>query len=269
MAARLTDANGLPYPGARIVAAASSGSVTPAIATADATGLVSFQWTPGADSVSQLKLSVENAPTVSLTLTAGSAAPVISGVVNAASFAAGVAPGSLATLFGVNLGGATVLLNGVDVGPFYASDTQVNFYVPAAAPLGANVLTVASPSGLKVSSTINLVSAQPGIFSGAVVHADSGVSALDTPVSAGDYIAIYCTGLGPTKVSGGVARTTVTPTVYLGTTQATPSYSGLAPGFVGLYQVNVQIPPGLPSGTVPLVIASGSAYSNEVKIAVQ
>ena len=116
------------------------------------TGFVSFQWTPGGDPVSQLKLSVENASTVSLTLTAGSAVPVISSVVNAASFAAGVAPGSLATLFGVNLGGAAVLLNGVDVQPFYASDTQVNFYVPAGTPLGANVLTVTAPSGLKVSA---------------------------------------------------------------------------------------------------------------------
>jgi uncharacterized protein (TIGR03437 family) len=269
VAARLTDGNGLPYPGARIVAAATSGNVTPTIATTDAAGFASFQWAPGGDAVSQLKLSVENAPTVSLTLTAGSAVPVISSVVNAASFVAGVAPGSLATLFGVNLGGAAVLLNGVDVGPFYASDTQVNFYVPAETPLGANVLTVTAPSGLKVSATINMVSAQPGIFSGAVVHADTGVSALNTPVGAGDYIAIYCTGLGPTKVSGGLARTTVTPTVYLGATAVTPSYSGLAPGFVGLYQVDVQIPPGLPSGTLPLAITSGSAYSNEVKIAVQ
>ncbi len=124
-------------------------------------------------------------------------------------------------------------------------------------------------AGLKVSATINLVSAQPGIFSGAVVHADTGASALNTPVGAGDYIAIYCTGLGPTKVSSGLARTIVTPTVYLGATAVTPSYSGLAPGFVGLYQVDVQIPPGLSSGTLPLVITSGSAYSNEVKIAVQ
>ncbi len=269
VAVQLTDANGLPYPGARIVAAASSGNVTPAIATTDATGLVSFQWTPGGDPVSQLKLSVENAPTVSLTLNAGSAVPVISGVVNAASFAAGVAPGSLATLFGVNLGGATILLNGVDVQPFYASDTQVNFDVSAETPLGTNVLTVTSPSGLKISATINLVSAQPGIFSGAVVHTGTLMSALTTPVSAGDYIEIYCTGLGPTKVSGGLARTTVTPTVYLGATAVTPSFSGLAPGFVGLYQVDVQIPPGLASGTLPLVITSGSAYSNEVKIAVQ
>jgi len=269
VAVQLTDVNGLPYPGARIVAATTSGSVTPTIATADAAGLASFQWAPGGDAVSQLKLSVEAAPTVTLTLNAGSAAPVIGAVVNAASFVAGGSPGSLATFFGVNLTGATVLLNGIDVRPFYASDTQVNFYIPAETPLGANVVTVNAPSGLQASSTVNLVAVQPGIFSGAVVHSGTVVSALTTPVAAGEFIEIYCTGLGPTRNSRGLSLTTVTPAVYLGATAVTPSFSGLAPGFVGLYQVNVQIPAGLTSGTLSLIITSGNAYSNEVKIAVQ
>jgi len=266
---QLTDVNGLPYPGARILAAATSGSVTPAIATADAAGFASFQWAPAWYDVSQLKLSVEAAPTVTLTLNAGSAVPVISAVVNAASFVAGVAPGSLATLFGVNLGSATVLLNRVDVRPFYASDTQVNFYVPADTPVGDGVVTVNAASGLQVSAKINLVAAQPGIFSGAVVHSGTLVSALTTPVAAGEFIEIYCTGLGPTRNVRGLSLTTVTPVAYIGATPVTPSYSGLAPGFVGLYQVNVQIPAGLSSGTLPLVITSGNAFSNEVKIAVQ
>ena len=269
-AVRLTDTNGLPYPGARIVAAATGGSVTPTVAATDEAGFASFQWAPGGNAVSQLKLTVEAAPTVALTLKAGSAVPVISAVVNAASFAAGVAPGSLATLFGSNLGTASVLLNGVDVRPFYASDTQVNFYVPADTPVGDSVVTVNAASGLQVSAKITLVAAQPGIFSGAVVHADTGADALTTPVAAGDYIAIYCTGLGPTRTTpSGLSVTTVTPAVYLGATAVTPSYSGLAPGFPGLYQVNVQIPPGLASGTLPLMITTGNAYSNEVKIAVQ
>jgi uncharacterized protein (TIGR03437 family) len=266
---QLTDVNGLPYPGARIAAATTSGSVTPAGSTADAAGQATFQWTPGTDAVSQLKVSVEAAPTVTLTLASGSAVPVIGAVVNAASFVTGVSPGSLATLFGAHLDGATVLLNGIDVRPFYASDTQVNFYIPAETPLGANVLTVTAPSGLQVSSPITLVAVQPGIFSGAVVNAATGVSALTAPVRAGDFLSIYCTGLGPTRTAGGVTRTTVTPVVYYGATSTSPSYSGLAPGFVGLYQVNVQVPAGLPSGTLPIVITSGNTYSNEIKIAVQ
>ena len=53
---RLTDVNGLPYPGARIQAAATGGSVTPAIAVADATGQASFKWSPGTGSANQLNL---------------------------------------------------------------------------------------------------------------------------------------------------------------------------------------------------------------------
>ena len=266
---RLTDGNGLPYPGALIQAAAAGGSVRPDTATADVSGQASFQWTPGTGSANQLNLSLVAAPTVTLTLIAGSAVPVIGAVVNAASFGPGVAPGSLATLFGGNLNGATVLLNGTDVHPFYSSDTQVNFYVPSATPLGENLIAVRAPSGLQVSSTISLVAVQPGIFSGAVVHAGTTVSALTTPVPAGDYIEIYGTGLGPTRISGGLSLTTLQPTVYLGTTPVSAAFSGLAPGFVGLYQVDVQIPAGLPSGTLPLQITSGSTYSNTVNIAVQ
>jgi uncharacterized protein (TIGR03437 family) len=242
--------------------------LTPLVATADAAGVASFQWVPCGGAVSQVKLSVEAAPAVTVTLASGSAVPAISAVANAASFVAGVAPGSLATLFGANLGGACVRLNGTDVHPFYASDTQVNFFVPAETPLSPAVLTATAPSGLQASSTINLVAVQPGIFSGGVVHSDTGASALTAPVRAGDFISIYCTGLGPTRTSGGFAITTVTPVVYVGGAPVTPSYSGLS-GFVGLYQVNVQIPPGLPSGTLPLAISSGNAFSNEVKIAVQ
>jgi uncharacterized protein (TIGR03437 family) len=262
---QLTDANGLPYPGARIVAAATSGSVTPASATTDAAGISGFQWSPDGGAASQLKLSVEAAPTVAVTFNAGSGVPVISAIVNAASFAAGVAPGSLATLFGVNLSGASVLLNGVDVRPFYARDTQVNFYIPAETPTGANVVTVTAPSGLQVSAAVDVVGVQPGIFSGAVLHSGTSVNAITTPVRAGEFIEIYCTGLGATRSDG---RTAAIPTVYIGATALSPSYSGLS-GFTGLYQVNVQIPAGLPSGTLPLVIASGNAYSNEIKIAVQ
>ena len=118
-------------------------------------------------------------------------------------------------------------------------------------------------------SLIGLVAVQPGIFSGGIVHADTGESAVTIPVRAGDFISIYCTGLGPTRVSGGLSLTTLQPTVYLGATPVSAAFSGLAPGFVGLYHVDVQIPAGLPSGTLPLQITSGSTYSNTVNIAVQ
>jgi uncharacterized protein (TIGR03437 family) len=51
---------------------------------------------------------------------------------------------------------------------------------------------------------------------------------------------------------------------------STVSFSGLALGFVGLYQVNVQVPAGTPSGdSVPVTLNIGGAASNTVTLAVQ
>ena len=48
------------------------------------------------------------------------------------------------------------------------------------------------------------------------------------------------------------------------------TYSGLAPGFAGLYQVNAQVPAGAPTGgTVAVAITIGGSTSNAVTIAVK
>jgi uncharacterized protein (TIGR03437 family) len=266
---RLTDANGLAYPGARIVAAATSGTVTPPVAIADTAGDARFQWTPGAETISRLKLSVEAASSVNVTFNAGSAVPVIGAVVNAASFAAGVSPGSIATIFGANLAGAAITFNGNSVTPFYAGDTQVNFYIPAETPIGDSTVAAAAPNGVTSASTLPLVSAQPGIFDDAVVHSGTLTRASATPVKAGEFIEIYCTGLGATRNLRGLQIVTAVPTVYFGSVAVTPSFAGLTPGFQGLYQINVQVPEGLPAGSIPLIVTSGNTYSNEVRIAVQ
>ena len=138
------------------------------------------------------------------------------------------------------------------------SDNQINFYVPAGTPSGAAAITVLTPSGAAPTAPVTVVDAQPGIFPGAIRHAGTADSAVTTPVHTGDYIEIYCTGLGA-----------VTPTVFVGAVPVTPVYSGLAPGFVGLYQVDVRVPAGLAAGPQSVILASGTAHSNEIKILVQ
>ncbi len=283
---RLTDANNLAYPGARIVATASAGGsvATPAVVTG-ARGEAAFRWTPGPAPASQLQLAVDGLPAVSLTLSGGNAAPVATAVVNAASFVSGMAAGAIETVTGVNLaGGQTatapypwpttlsgvrVLLNGAALPLTYVSDTQINFYVPQDAPLGAGTLTIVTPSGAQATATVNVTALQPGIFPGAVLKAGTAVSAVSTPVRAGDFIEIYCTGLGPTRMVGGLQQTVVTPTVFIGAVPVTPVFSGLTPGLDGLYQVNVQIPVGLAPGLQPLLMSVNLTHSNEISIAVQ
>jgi len=115
----------------------------------------------------------------------------------------------------------------------------------------------------------------------------AGTSLLAAPTSAGrrpalrgETISIYCTGLGAvsnppaTGLAAAAADpfsvTTSTTTVTIGGLVAQVSFSGLAPGAVGLYQVNVQVPTGAPAGdAVPVTLTIGGATSNTVTIAVQ
>ena len=56
----------------------------------------------------------------------------------------------------------------------------------------------------------------------------------------------------------------------IGGAQATVSFSGLAPGLVGAYQVNALVPPGSSKGAeVPVMISIGGMQSNTATIAVQ
>jgi uncharacterized protein (TIGR03437 family) len=261
---RLSDVNALPYPGARIAAQASGGGiVTPAIGVTDAQGRATFRWTLASGPASQLRLALEAAPSVGLTFNAGAASPVIASVVNAASFVKGISPRSLETIFGANLtggktvqapfpwplelAGVAVTLNGSPLPLSYVSDSQINFYVPETARLGAGMIAMTSANG-SASLPVTVTSSQPGIF-----------AVLPTaPVQPGDYLEIYATGLG-------LAQTVI---VYFGAIPALSVYAGPAPGFLGLDQVNVQVPRGL-SGAQSVVIAIGNSVSNAIGITVR
>ncbi len=240
---RLTDSNNLPYPGAGIVATPSlDGTVVPSEAFTDAQGVAGFRWIPGPTPVSSLLLAVDGQPAASVTLQAGSAVPAIASVVNAASMAAGMAPGSLALITGANLTGAVVKVGTAVIAPASVTASQVLFVVPPDIGLGTTTLA-AGPS----VATMNIAAAAPGIFSGGVVQA-------------ANFLEIYCTGLG---VTGAI------PTVFIGATPVQPTYSGPAPGLAGVNQVNVQIPAGVARGLQPVVLSVDSVQSNSVNIMVQ
>jgi uncharacterized protein (TIGR03437 family) len=231
------------------------------------------------------------------------------GVVNAASFAAGLplAAGSIATAYGgfllaapssaagaplpTSLSGLSLQFNGGVIAPlFYADAEQVNFQVPwelagqTAASL-APVLNAQVGSGLTVTlaefgPAIFTVSAQ-GAGQGAIVdNATSRLLDSSNPATAGSTVVqIYCTGLGrvagqpatgDAAPSGASSETATTPTVTIGGAQATVLFSGLAPGFVGGYQINALVPAGASRGAaVPVVLSIGGVTSNTVTMAVQ
>jgi uncharacterized protein (TIGR03437 family) len=128
--------------------------------------------------------------------------------------------------------------------------------------------------------TLNQAGSSQGLIAiaGAQVLAPPSGSG-GNPVAAGEFISIYCTGLGAVSnrpATGIAARsdplsvTTTTPTVTIGGIAAQVSFSGLAPGAVGLYQVNVQVPMGAPAGdAVPVILSIGGVVSNTVTIALR
>ncbi len=61
-----------------------------------------------------------------------------------------------------------------------------------------------------------------------------------------------------------------TPSVTIDGVPATVTFSGLAPGFVGLYQVNVEVPQEVsPGPALPLILTINGVPSNTVTIAVE
>ena len=197
-----------------------------------------------------------------------------------------------------NVDGVRVRINGQYVPVYYASEGQVNFQCPVLSPGNTVQLTIEGSTGVSktVSSTMHF--ATPGIFAidgsgkgqGAILIANTNQLAMtptngipSRPAKPGDYISIYATGLGPVNVN--VPAGSPAPAKPLANAQAqvdvkidgSPgkvAFAGLAPGFIGLYQVNAEIPASAAAGdAIPVQIAvhlpDGSiAESNIVTIAV-
>jgi uncharacterized protein (TIGR03437 family) len=67
-----------------------------------------------------------------------------------------------------------------------------------------------------------------------------------------------------------LSRTTNPVTVTVGGVSAAVPFAGLAPGFVGLYQVNATVPTGVaPGASVPVVLSVAGAASVPVTVAIQ
>jgi uncharacterized protein (TIGR03437 family) len=229
------------------------------------------------------------------------------GVVNGASYAlapAPVAPGSIANIFGINLAGSIaqagaiplpttlsglcVIFDGVAAPIFSVSPLQVNVQVPweLAGKTTAQV-SIASDAAASAPVTVNLARIAPGIFThsdngqgpGRIVHSsDFSFVSTSNPATIGEVISIYATGFGPTAPviatgagapTDGTLYVSTTPTVSIGGASAQVLFAGLAPGFVGLYQVDVRIPSAAQLGlSVPVTVSFGSSASNSATIAI-
>jgi adhesin/invasin len=129
---------------------------------------------------------------------------------------------------------------------------------------------------------VPVVSAGPGLFfdgSGRAVvqNTDYSLNTVSNPAKAGSTIMAYLTGSGPVSAavpdgadapSDPLVRSTAPVTAKIGSASAEVSFAGLAPGFVGLAQVNIVIPSGLAKGDYPLTVTIDGQTSNAATISV-
>jgi uncharacterized protein (TIGR03437 family) len=219
-------------------------------------------------------------------------------VTNAASgSAASIAPGSLFSVFGTGfttttaqatfplqtqMAGASVTVNGTPAPILYASQGQINAQMPyETSPGTASVIVNAG--GTSVGTTqVTVQSVAPGLFitSGghaAILNQDYSVNSSANAAPAGSTISLFVTGLGtvnpavPTGTQAStttLSNTTAKVTAAIGGSSAQVDFAGLAPGFVGLYQVNI-IVPQMSAGDYPLTISIGGVTSNSGLITVK
>jgi uncharacterized protein (TIGR03437 family) len=198
-----------------------------------------------------------------------------------------VAPGSIISIFGANLadvsGSATQfpLPLGINNVAFsfdipaagislparfhYVSPTQINVQVPwELANYSSATVKVIINYTYSQTYTLDLATYAPGFFA-YQSNGQSFASALDStltavtsshPVSRGSTVALYLNGLGPVNnqpadgwpVADASSTTVATPTITIGGQPATVTFSGLAPQFADLYQVNATVPTGIGTG---------------------
>lgn len=219
------------------------------------------------------------------------------GVVNAASFASEISPGSLATVFGsgfaafskgaspplpTNLGGVSVNVNNQAAPVLYVTPNQVNFQVPSGTPVGTASITVSGNNLTSNAVNVPVLTAAPGLFFQSSGHAivqnqDFSLNSPANPARVGSTVIAYGTGSGPLDhaVTDGAAApvsplSTATSSwgATFGTVTAKVDFAGLSPGFIGLLQMNVEVPSTLNTADYLLTLTINGQKSNAATVSV-
>ncbi len=234
-----------------------------------------------------------------------------SGVVNGAHMGAGpVAPGEIISIFGSGLGPETltglrlnefgqvatslvevqVTFDNIPAPLLFVQARQLSAIVPYAVAGTTDTRVQVQYKGLRSSAvTLKVTPSAPGVFTldssgkgpGAILNENFTVNTATNRAQKGSVVILYATGEGstdPQVADGLLASPQVLPkprlpvSVKIGGLDAEVLYAGSAPGLVvGLLQVNVRIPPTVPSGSaVPVLLTIGGASSQAgVTMAVQ
>lgn len=268
-------------------------------------GFQFLDWTGGASGSYPSTLVVMGSPqTVTAEL---NPVPYIApgGIMNSATNVAGngVAPGSVVSIFGINLASGnftstashlvstlenvTVRAEGQAVPLFFVSPGQINIQLPSNMPDGAHTLTVHIDGKPDATADFTVARNAPGLY-GTVAnqetfavasHADGSAISVSSPARRGEVVTLYGTGFGPYNPApaDGVAVPTGTKypladtaEVLMGEQQIEPVWAGAAAGRVGVAIVQLKIDDSIPHATnVSLKLRVNEAVSNSVLLPVE
>jgi uncharacterized protein (TIGR03437 family) len=225
------------------------------------------------------------------------------GVVSAASYASGaLAPGEIVALYGSGIGPAEpqsgafdgsgklpaslaeteVAFDDQPAPLFYVSSGQINAQVPFEVAARPSTRVRVRHKDASTEVVLPVAAARPAIFGGfgqpAVVNQDGSMNDGSHPAARNSIIVAFGTGQGaldPPLATGAPAAAdplsrSAPVTASVGGVQARVEFAGMAPGFVGLLQLNIVIPETAPTGSVPLKLAvNGISNSNPTYISVR
>jgi uncharacterized protein (TIGR03437 family) len=284
-----------PILGASSSSATTANATTPASPTAASNvSVFTRSLAPLPTQTSIIVLSTSGFTVLPWTYAASVPSPIISAVVSAADSKSAAAPGGLITIYGSNLSptnqatsqipvptalaNSCITVNGQPIPLIFVSPNQVNAQMPFQA-VGAETIVVHTPAGTSDNFNLTVQPTAPAVFLSGVagpvtnlptiIRAANGALATDSnPIHPGDVLVIYVTGLGQTNPAGltgypapgnPLSSALTSVTVSLGGMNLPVTYAGLAPGEVGVYQINVTVPGGTPTGlSLPMVINQGA-----------
>lgn len=184
--------------------------------------------------------------------------------------------------------GVRLFLDGVALPLYFVSPAQVNFLVPATVRPGAHRLHLALDGRTGPVVEVRVAAASPGLFLqqpgwAIAVRLDGTLVSPASPARPGDIVILYATGLGETAGSlalrsGEVSKQAASLVDMAGFAVRLNGrdiprdhifYSGLAPGFAGLYQVNLRIPIDAPADPGIQLLTGGATSPDAVRIAVK
>jgi len=171
---------------------------------------------------------------------------------------------------------------------YFLSSGQINLQIPTETAGNQQMQMILSVNNaLTLPETVSIVPATPGVLSmddgptppdvqnGAHIiaqhSADFSLVTSASPAKPGEFLVMYLVGMGATNpsVTSGqpspaspLAKVVVQPTVTVGSEASTVAFAGLAPGFVGLYQVNFQVPANAGSGELEVDVTQNGIAAN-------